>query len=58
MTRRKGISASNDEGMLALLRSEAEVCTIVGKTWDFHVLFFYSASASRGVNGVSSQLRL
>ena len=57
MTRRKGISASNDEGMLALLRSEAEVCTIVGKTWDFHVLFFFWFSLE-GVNGVSSQLRL
>lgn len=37
MTRRRGVEASKDEGMLALLRSEAPVCTIVGKTWDFHV---------------------
>lgn len=37
MTRRRGVQASKDEGMLALLRSEAPVCTIVGKTWDFHV---------------------
>lgn len=37
MTRRKGIEASDDPGMLALLRSEAPVCTVVGKTWDFHV---------------------
>ena len=37
MTRRKGIEAYNDPGMVALLKSEAPVCTIVGKTWDFHV---------------------
>jgi 2-isopropylmalate synthase len=37
MTRRKGVHASEDSGMLALLRSEAPVCTVVGKTWDFHV---------------------
>lgn len=37
MTRRRGISAAEDPGMLALLNSEAPVCTVVGKTWDFHV---------------------
>lgn len=37
MTRRRGIAAKDDPGMVALLKSEAPVCTIVGKTWDFHV---------------------
>ena len=37
MTRRRGLEAANDPGMLALLRSDAPVCTVVGKTWDFHV---------------------
>ena len=37
MTRRKGIEARDDPGMVALLKSEAPVCTVVGKTWDFHV---------------------
>lgn len=36
MTRRKGIRAEDDPGMQALVASEASVCTIVGKTWDFH----------------------
>ena len=35
MTRRKGIKAYDDPGMQALLQSEAPVCTIVGKTWEF-----------------------
>lgn len=37
MTRRKGVPAAADPGMRALLESEAPVCTVVGKTWDFHV---------------------
>ena len=37
MTRRKGITAAEDPGMVALLASGAPCITIVGKTWDFHV---------------------
>jgi 2-isopropylmalate synthase len=37
MTRRKGIEAKDDIGMQALAGSGAPVCTVVGKTWDFHV---------------------
>lgn len=37
MTRRKGINAAEDPGMVALLASGAAGITIVGKTWDFHV---------------------
>ncbi len=37
MTRRKGIGADEDIGMLALRDSKVAVCTVVGKTWDLHV---------------------
>ncbi|MGA2265013.1 MAG: citramalate synthase [Phycisphaerae bacterium] len=37
MTRRKGTPAQDDEGMKALLDSQAPVVTIVGKSWDLHV---------------------
>jgi len=37
MTRRKEIAAKDDIGMQALANSGAPVCTVVGKTWDFHV---------------------
>lgn len=37
MTRRRGVSPSQDPGVRALVESGAPVCTIVGKTWDFHV---------------------
>lgn len=37
MTRRRGVAAKDDIGMQALAGSGAPVCTVVGKTWDFHV---------------------
>ena len=37
MTRRRGMTAAEDPGMQALLKSETAVCTLVGKAWDFHV---------------------
>ena len=37
MTRRRGMSAAEDPGMRALIDSGAPVCTVVGKTSDFHV---------------------
>jgi len=37
MTRRPNITASQDNNIKALLKSKAQVITIVGKTWDFHV---------------------
>ncbi len=36
MTRRRGVTVDADPGMRALLDSAAPVCTIVGKTSDFH----------------------
>ena len=37
MTRRKNITAQEDEGMNALVAAGAPIITIVGKTWDLHV---------------------
>jgi 2-isopropylmalate synthase len=37
MTRRKGIAAEEDVGMLALRDARTEVVTLVGKSWDLHV---------------------
>lgn len=37
MTRRPNIKVSQDNNIAALLKSRAQVITIVGKTWDFHV---------------------
>ena len=37
MTRRKGVSAEQDEGLRVLVSSFAPVCTLVGKTWALHL---------------------
>lgn len=37
MTRRPGRSAANDPGLAALLNSDVQAISLVGKTWDFHV---------------------
>jgi 2-isopropylmalate synthase len=37
MTRRAGTAAGKDVGLRALLAAETPVCTLVGKSWDFHV---------------------
>ncbi len=37
MTRRKGVSPSEDTCLKALLDSQAPLVTLVGKTWDLHV---------------------
>ena len=38
MTRRRGCAPQDDVGMQALRDSQAPVITIVGKTWDLHVV--------------------
>jgi 2-isopropylmalate synthase len=37
MTRRRGMTAAEDPGLQAIVESGAPVCTMVGKTSDFHV---------------------
>lgn len=37
MTRRSGVSASNDPGLNVLINSDTKSICIVGKTWDFHL---------------------
>ncbi len=38
MTRRRGAAPQDDLGLQALLKTQTTACTLVGKTWDLHVL--------------------
>ena len=49
MTRRKGIRASEDGGLKALLDAGTPVVTIVGKTWDLHVTEVLGVSLDENV---------
>ncbi|OJU00722.1 MAG: citramalate synthase [Rhizobium sp. 63-7] len=37
MTKRAGVSASNDPGLAALLQAESDAICFVAKSWDYHV---------------------
>ncbi|HUE16371.1 MAG TPA: citramalate synthase, partial [Planctomycetaceae bacterium] len=49
MTRRKGIAAEKDIGMLALRDAKTEVVTLVGKSWDLHVKEILGVSAEENL---------
>ncbi len=57
MTRRRGIGAAADPGMQALLASETPVCTIVGKTWDFHVTDVLRATLDENIEMIADSIR-
>ena len=56
MTRRKGIVAADDIGMQALVNSGAPACTVVGKTWDFHVTEVLRVSLEENIAMISDSV--
>lgn len=58
MTRRKGVKAEDDNGMQALLGSEAPVVTIVGKTWNLHVREVLRVSEEENLSMITESLEL
>ena len=55
-TRRKGVEAYKDENLNTLLRAEAPVMTIFGKTWDFHVKEVLKVSLTENLKMIESSL--
>src|SRR5688572_17096671 len=62
MTRRKGLSAAADPGMQALLEAvlgmPRPTCTIVGKTWDFHVTEVLRVSLQENLDMIAESIEL
>lgn len=56
MTRRRGIKAEDDPGMQALVKAETPVCTLVGKSWDFHVTEVLSASLDENLQMIGESV--
>ncbi len=50
MTRRRGVKAEDDPGMLALVKAATPVCTLVGKTWDYHATEVLGVSLQENVD--------
>ena len=57
MTRRRGVDAADDPGMLALRDSGAPVCTVVGKTWDFHVTEVLRVTLEENLQMIADSVR-
>ena len=56
MTRRRGISCVEDPGMQAMRQAETPVCTIVGKSWDFHVTDVINASLDENLEMIGDSV--
>jgi 2-isopropylmalate synthase len=56
MTRRRGTKPENDEGLKALLDSQAPVITIVGKTWDMQVRDILQVSESENLDMIAESV--
>ena len=57
MTRRRGVRAEEDPGMLALVGSRAPTITLVGKTSDFHVTEVLRVSLEENLAMIADSVR-
>ena len=53
MTRRKGVLPANDTCIKALLDAETSLITIVGKTWDLHVIEILGTTLEENIAMIS-----
>ncbi len=52
MTKRAGVSLSNDPGLRALLNAEADAICFVGKTWDYQVRVALQTTEAENLDGI------
>ncbi len=52
MTKRAGVSISNDPGVRALIEAEADAICFVAKTWDYHVRVALGATDEENLEGI------
>jgi len=56
MTKRAGVSASNDPGLAALVASQAEAICFVAKSWDYHVRVALGCSNEDNIESISASV--
>lgn len=56
MTRRRGIKAEDDPGMQAMAKASSDACTIVGKSWDFHVTDVLNATLDENLEMIGDTI--
>ncbi|HUG62936.1 MAG TPA: citramalate synthase [Methylomirabilota bacterium] len=52
MTKRPGVSVSNDPGLAALLAAKADAVTFVAKSWDYHVKVALGATPEENLSSI------
>ena len=56
MTKRAGISASNDPGIAALLQSKTDCICFVAKSWDYHVRVALACTNEENLSSISQSV--
>ena len=57
MTKRAGISASNDPGLAALLDSKSDAICLVAKSWDYHVRVALGCSNEENLESIGESVK-
>ncbi len=57
MTKRAGISASNDPGLAALLQAESDVICFVAKSWDYHVKVALGCTNEENLESIAESVK-
>ena len=57
MTKRAGVSASNDPGLGALIRSSADTVCFVGKSWDYHVRVALGCTNEENLESIDASVK-
>lgn len=57
MTRRRGMKAADDPGMQGLVAAETPVCTVVGKSWDFHATEVLNVSLEENLDMIGDSVQ-
>src|SRR5690606_14290215 len=57
MTKRAGISASNDPGIAALLQASADAICYVAKSWDYHVRVALGCTNEENLESITASVK-
>ncbi|MBV6650430.1 MAG: citramalate synthase [Hoeflea sp.] len=57
MTKRAGVSASNDPGLAGLIQAESDAVCLVAKSWDYHVKVALGCSNDENLESISGSVK-
>jgi len=57
MTKRAGVSASNDPGLAALIQASGDAVCLVAKSWDYHVKVALGCSNEENLESISDSVK-